>query len=219
MQSYRVIITPRAGFRVIDEDKVVRILTVRHGAQRRPRRFDWSDAPWSQLASFCTAVKNLVMAADVKRGWNWLLWAGFVLVLVGLVSYIPFFAQFPITRDFPWVNLLMFAAGAALLGVGLSRAFGKPDQYRGRIFGSALALLSVLGIGFFCWGVFVEARHLPASAAAPRLGQKAPDFTLPDQDGRPVTLAGLLSTPATGPAGPAAVRPNGVLLIFYRGYW
>jgi plasmid stabilization system protein ParE len=40
MQSYRVIITPRAGFRVIDEDKVVRILTVRHGAQRRPRRFD-----------------------------------------------------------------------------------------------------------------------------------------------------------------------------------
>ena len=160
------------------------------------------------------------MGEGVKRSWNWPLWAGFLLVLVGLVSYILFFAQFPITRDFPWVNLLMLAAGAALLGVGLFRAFRKPDQYRGRIFGSAFTLLSVLGIGMFCWGVFVEARHLPASAAAPRLGQKAPDFTLPDQDGRPVTLAELLSTPATNKAaGPAAVRPNGVLLIFYRGYW
>jgi toxin ParE1/3/4 len=27
-------------FRVIDEEKVVRILTIRHGARRRPRRFD-----------------------------------------------------------------------------------------------------------------------------------------------------------------------------------
>ena len=27
-------------FRAIDDDRVVRILTVRHGAQRRPRRFD-----------------------------------------------------------------------------------------------------------------------------------------------------------------------------------
>jgi plasmid stabilization system protein ParE len=27
-------------FRAIDEDKVVRVLTVRHGARRRPRRFD-----------------------------------------------------------------------------------------------------------------------------------------------------------------------------------
>src|SRR5205085_563579 len=115
----------------------------------------------------------------------------FLLVLVGLFSYIPFFAQFPATRDFPWANLLLFAVGAVLLAVGLVRAFRRPQAYRGRIFGSALTLLSCLGIGFFCWGVFVEARHLPASAAAPRLGQRAPDFTLPDQDGRPVTLAEL----------------------------
>jgi hypothetical protein len=158
------------------------------------------------------------MGEGTKRSWNWALWAGFVLVLVGLFSYIPFFAQFPVTRDFPWVNLLMFVAGAALLGLGLVRAFRKPQQYRGRIFGSVLALLGVLGIGMFCWGVFVEARHLPASAAAPRVGQRAPDFTLPDQDGRPVTLAELVSSPATAPA-TAGVRSNGVLLIFYRGYW
>ena len=97
--------------------------------------------------------------------------------------------------------------------------FGSPTNIAAGSSGALLALLSVLGIGVFCWGVFVEARHLPASAAAPRLGQRAPDFTLPDQDGRPVTLAELLSTPATAPAGPPAVRSNGVLLIFYRGYW
>src|SRR6476646_6760114 len=108
------------------------------------------------------------MGETAKRSWNWLLWAGFVLVLAGLFTYIPIFAQFPATRNFPWVNLLMLAAGAALLVVGLIRAFRKPDQYRGRIFGSALTLVGLLGIGMFCWVVFFEARHLPASAAAPR---------------------------------------------------
>jgi hypothetical protein len=150
----------------------------------------------------------------MKRSWNWRLWAGFLLVLVGLLSYIPVFTRFPITRDFPWVNLLMFAGGLALLTVGLVRAFRKPDVYRGRIFGPALALLSVLGIAFFSWGIFYVARQLPASAAAPHVGAKAPDFTLPDQDGNIVSLADILASPPR----PAA-KANGAVLIFYRGHW
>jgi hypothetical protein len=150
----------------------------------------------------------------MKRSWNWWLWAGFLVVAVGLLSYIPFFALIPATRDFPWVNLLMFAAGLALLGVGLVRAFRKPDVYRGRIFGPLLALLSVLGIALFSVGIFYIARQLPASAAAPRVGAKAPDFTLPDQDGKPLALAELLSSPPA-PGGKA----NGAVLIFYRGHW
>jgi AhpC/TSA family protein len=39
-----------------------------------------------------------------------------------------------------------------------------------------------------------------------KVGERAPDFTLPDQSGRPVSLAGLL---ARGP----------VVLSFYRGRW
>src|SRR5687767_4347155 len=122
----------------------------------------------------------------MKRRWNWSIWVGFLLVLVGLVSYIPFFALFPITRDFPWVNLLLFVVGGALLFIGLRRAFGQPETYRGKVSGSILTALSVLGVGFFCFGMFYHARQLPASAASSRVGQKAPDFTLSDQNGKQV---------------------------------
>jgi len=52
-------------------------------------------------------------------------------------------------------------------------------------------------------------------AETPIVGQKAPDFTLQDTSGHPVTLAQLLSSPVPGSAEP----PKAVLLIFYRGYW
>jgi peroxiredoxin len=57
-------------------------------------------------------------------------------------------------------------------------------------------------------------RQLLPSEGAPRVGQKAPDFTLPDQDGTPVTLSKLL-----GPGAGGRDRVNGVALIFYRGFW
>jgi hypothetical protein len=61
------------------------------------------------------------------------MWVGFLIVVAGLLSFVPVFAQFPATRDFPWVNLLLFAAGLALLGLGLVRAYRHPDRYRGRV--------------------------------------------------------------------------------------
>ena len=155
----------------------------------------------------------------MKRSWNGWVWAGFVLVLAGLLTYIPIFAQFPVTRDFPWVNLLLLAAGLTLLGVGVTRAFRKPRIYRGRIFGTALAVLAVVGTGLFCWGTIYKARQLPTSAAAPRVGQKAPDFTLSDQDGKPVALTDLLSQSSSPTTQPSGARSGGALLIFYRGYW
>lgn len=149
---------------------------------------------------------------------NWSLWAGFLITVFAFVSYFLFFAQFPVTRDFPWVNFLLFGLAAVLLIVGLRRAFSRPSSYRGKISGPILAVLSLGVLGLFCFGVFVESRHLPAAFGAPQVGQKAPEFSLPDINGRPVSLSELLSAPlATPPASPR--NPKGVLLVFYRGYW
>ena len=152
---------------------------------------------------------------DMKRKWNWPIWVGFVIAVGGLFSY-EFFAQFPITRDFPWANLLLFAIGAALLMVGLFRALGRSQLYRGKIFGPILATLSVLMFAFFSYVIFYELRQVPPSTGALRVGEKAPTFTLPDENDKPVSLADLLSsrTPSTSTA-----SANEVLLIFYRGFW
>lgn len=154
-------------------------------------------------------------APNPRRRWNLSIWAGFLLVVAGFLSY-PFFTHFPATRDVPWVNFVLFAAGLALLVMGLTRAFGRPAIYRGKIFGPILAVLSLLVAGLFGYVVFFELRDLPASSGAPHVGQKAPEFTLTDQDDRPVSLSDLLSSPA---ADPSTAKPNAVLLIFYRGFW
>jgi hypothetical protein len=58
-----------------------------------------------------------------KRKQNWSLWAGFLVALIAFVSYFLFFSQFPITRDFPWVNFLLFGLAAVLLAAGLRRVW------------------------------------------------------------------------------------------------
>jgi len=143
----------------------------------------------------------------MKRKWNWPLWVGFVIVLAGFFSYTSFFAKFPITRDFPWANLILFLVGGILLLVSLFRAFGRPQVYRGKIFGAIFTISSALMVGFFCYVFVYVLRQVPPSMGAPRVGQKAPEFMLPDQNEKPVALADLLSS------------SNAVALIFYRGFW
>jgi hypothetical protein len=152
----------------------------------------------------------------MKRHWNVSLWAGFILVLAGFLSYIPLFALFPATRDFPWANLLIFAAGGGFLWIGLKKAFRQPTLYRGKIAGPILAGLSSLVVLLFCYGFFYEMRRLPSASSSPQPGAKAPDFALQDQHGKTVTLEGLL---ATSPPGHPGTKARGVLLIFYRGHW
>jgi hypothetical protein len=150
----------------------------------------------------------------MNRRWNWPIWVGFLISLAGFGSY-TLLARFPLTRDVPWVNFLLFAAGLFLSIVGLKRAFGSPEQFRGKITGTILAALSLLIVSFFCFVVLYHTRQLPASASAPRVGQKAPEFELLDTNSKPVSLASLLATPLSKSQAP----PKGVLLIFYRGYW
>ena len=152
------------------------------------------------------------MTAILKR-FNWAIWAGFALSVIAFLSYTLVFVNFPVTRDFPWVNLLLYAVALILLFVGVRRAYGGGRFLISKIGGTVLAVLGVLVFAFFIFAMFILARQLPASAAAPKVGQKAPEFTLADSNGKQVSLAELLSIPINGKA------PKGVLLVFYRGYW
>jgi hypothetical protein len=149
-----------------------------------------------------------------QHRWNWHLWAGFVLCLVGFAS-VRVLARFPATRDVPRLNFLLFGTGLSFLFVGLRRAFGQPQQYRGRIAGAILGAVSVLTVALFCFVVFYQTRQLPASTGAPKIGDRAPEFVLPDTRNQPVSLSSLLSTPLVDSQTP----PKGVVLVFYRGYW
>lgn len=150
----------------------------------------------------------------MTRQRNLLPLAGLVVCVIALLSYFLFFYQFPVTRDIPWANWLLFAAGLALAGIGAARPFRSPERYQGRILGPALGVLSLALLGLFLFYTLSMSRQLPASANAPQVGEKAPDFTLPDIEGKPVRLYEVLGQQARGGA-----PGTWALLIFYRGYW
>jgi hypothetical protein len=143
----------------------------------------------------------------VKRQRNVPIWAGFAIVIVALVSYIPIFAVFPLTRDIPWANYLLFLMGFGLLSVGVRRAFRDPERYRGKISGSILAVLSVVLFGFFVASILYFAKQIPSAEQALRPGQPAPQFVLQDIGGKQVSSLELLK------------GHRAAVLVFYRGYW
>lgn len=91
--------------------------------------------------------------------------------------------------------------------VGLFRALGRSQLYRGKIFGSILTAIALFVFAFFSYEIFYVLRQVPLSAQAPHVGEKAPEVTLLDQNEKSVALADLL----TG--------SRAVVLIFYRGFW
>jgi hypothetical protein len=151
-----------------------------------------------------------------KRSWNWWIWTGFLLALAVIPAYFLFFARFPVTRDVPWASWLMFAVAGWLLWTGVSRAFASSGGYRGKIAGPILAVLSLMAAIFFGYATLYASRQLPAAEGAPKVGEKAPEFTLSDSGGKMVAMSALLSEPMPGMDGR---KPRGLLLVFYRGYW
>jgi peptidoglycan/LPS O-acetylase OafA/YrhL len=168
-------------------------------------------APSRQTALYWLFPKGL---RRMKRRWNAMVWIGFLLVLAAPVTYFVVFVRFPATRDFPWATLLVFFAGLVLITLGWRKGLREPQTYRGRVAGPILLGFGAAVCGMFLYATLVAARQLPPSSGAPKVGEKAPDFSLPDTNGKSVTLAGLI---AGGRGQGEAARA--VLLIFYRGYW
>src|SRR5437868_11075544 len=144
---------------------------------------------------------------------NWPIWTGFLLSLVAGLSYPIVFVRWAITREFPWANLVLFAIAFVLLVFGLRRAFKPDKKITSKIFGSLAATVGLLFLGGLLFVIYVAGSWLPASSEAPRVGQKAPAFTLTDSNNKPVTLAQLLIESINN------TPPNAALLIFHCDAW
>src|SRR5947209_17503338 len=147
---------------------------------------------------------------NIRR--NKLIWIGLLLTIAAVLSQGLYFTRLPGQHVFPWLNLALAIVAVILLTIGLLRAFRQPDLYRGKISGSISTLLAVV-ILIFTVTMFVDVRNVPASAGAPKVGQKAPDFMLSDIHGQNVSLSQSLSSPEGG------APPKATLRVFYRGYW
>ena len=126
----------------------------------------------------------------------------------------------------------MAVAAAILLAIGLKRALSRRIVHRGKVVSVAFSGIALL-VAAFAVLTFFAARKLPSADAAPQVGQKVPDFALPDTSGKTVSLDQLLAafpapaasavaysqtSPETSPL--SRLRPpKAALLIFYRGYW
>jgi cytochrome oxidase Cu insertion factor (SCO1/SenC/PrrC family) len=120
-----------------------------------------------------------------------------VLLSVAAIAGYVALLRVPAIRNHPELYLAAFGVAAVLAGAAAWRAARWPNLVA---LGLSVVLL-ILG-GYFN---FVLAK-IPPAATVLRVGEPAPDFTLPAAAGAPVSLASFRErTP--------------VVLVFYRGYW
>ena len=123
----------------------------------------------------------------------------------GLVSYIILSSAGKIPpglRDNPWpMELVAVVATVAAVLVAI-RAY---REKRVRAVATVCATLATLGTAGFLLLVHVATYQLPPAPKELAVSTPAPDFTLPDEAGRPFALASL--------------RGHATVLVFYRGAW
>ncbi len=122
-----------------------------------------------------------------------------VVVAIGAVAAYVFLLRVAVVRNHPEGYVVAFALATALAALAVVRARGR--RWPGWL---VLAFSSLLLAGG-AWFNFVAAR-VPDTPTALRVGERPPDFTLPDAAGRPVTLGDYRGK-----------KP--VVLVFYRGHW
>jgi hypothetical protein len=134
----------------------------------------------------------------VKLTSGWLAALSAVIAVGAIAAYV-LLLRVALVRNHPEGYVVAFALATALAVLAVVRA-------RGRRWPAWLAVaFSALLLAAGAWFNFVGAR-VPVTPTALKVGEPAPDFTLADATGRPVSLAGY-----------RGVKP--VVLVFYRGYW
>jgi hypothetical protein len=128
---------------------------------------------------------------------NHAVWVGALISLIGLISYFTFFARFPALRDVPKVNFALVLIGLAVSAWGLLR--------RRSLWSITGLAVSAACAGLLAAYVFVLSYGLPDAEHAIQVGETAPAFALPDQEGRITTLE--------------EYRGSNLVLVFYRGFW
>jgi hypothetical protein len=123
---------------------------------------------------------------------------GAVLAVGAAVAY-ALLLQVAVVRNHPEGYVIAFAVATALAALAVVRAQGR--RWPAWLALGFTGFLLIVG----AWFDFVGAR-VPNTPTALRLGERPPDFTLPDAAGHPVALADFRGK-----------KP--VVLIFYRGYW
>ena len=121
------------------------------------------------------------------------------VIALGAIAAYALLLRVAIVRNHPEGYVIAAALGTALAALAVVRA--RARRWPAWL---ALGLASVLLVGG-AWFNFVLAR-IPDTPTTLRVGERPPDFTLPDAGGRPVTLADYRGK-----------KP--VVLVFYRGYW
>lgn len=161
------------------------------------------------------------MPEIAERRRNWAPWLALLFILVAMGLNAATFMTARGTLAILWLGLAAGLVALVYSIIGIKRAFGQPSVYGGKISSSIFGVLALLFCGLMAFGWF-GARALPASAGAPHVGQKAPEFTLADTQGNNVSLTQLLGRDGAvkmAATGASNTPPKAVLLIFYRGYW
>lgn len=129
---------------------------------------------------------------------TWLAVLSVLIAIGGIVAYSQLIGV-AMVRNHPEGYVIAAALATALAALAVARARGR--RWPAWVALGVCALL-LAGTAFFN---FVGAR-VPEGPTALRVGERPPDFTLPDASGKPVTLAEFRGK-----------KP--VVLVFYRGYW
>ena len=128
-------------------------------------------------------------------------WLGPVIAVAGFLSYSTISAQYPILRDFPWLNLLILAGAMALGVVAVRRA----ATGRGRAASVAGLGISTFLTGLLVFYCFFYSYGLPDAGRVADDGTQIPPISLASWDGKKIDVE--------------AAAQGKLILVFYRGYW